>query len=84
MEQAQGPRDTARERSAMIKVRTFTTPIKIFATVRELQDLDTQVTAFLSDEKADEVFSVSDTTTAGENGETIGLIRTVAYSVAGA
>ena len=68
----------------MIKVRTFSTPIKIFATVRELQELDAQVTAFLRDERADKVFSVSDTTTAGENGETIGLIRTVAYRVADA
>ena len=66
----------------MIKVKTFTTPIKIFATVRELQDLDEQVSAYLNDEGADAVFSVSDTTTAGDNGETIGLIRTVAYSVA--
>ena len=68
----------------MIKVRTFMTPIKIFATSRELQDLDAQVTAFLNDEKADKVYSVSDSTTAGENGETIGLIRAVAYRVAGA
>lgn len=66
----------------MIKVRTFMTPIRIFATARELQDLDAQVTAFLSHEKADKVFSVSDATTAGEHGETIGLIRTVAYRVA--
>ena len=68
----------------MIKIRTFTTPIKIFATVRELQELDLQVTTFLREEKAEKVFSVSDTTTAGENGETIGLIRTVAYRVADA
>lgn len=63
----------------MIKVKTFATPIKIFATIRELQDLDTQVNAFLSGEGATEVFSVSDSTTAGENGETIGLVRAVAY-----
>ena len=65
----------------MIKVRTFATPIKIFATVRELQELDAQVTTFLRDEGADKVYSVSDSTTAGENGETIGLIRAVAYRV---
>ena len=65
----------------MIKVKTFTTPIKIFATQRELQELDDQVSTFLNDERADTVFSVSDATTAGENGETIGLIRTVAYTV---
>jgi hypothetical protein len=66
----------------MIKVKTFSTPIKIFAAVRELQDLDEQVTAYLNDEGADAVFSVSDAVTAGENGQTIGLIRTVAYNVA--
>ncbi len=65
----------------MIKVRTFATPIRIFETVRELEALDSQVTAFLNDEGADKVFSVSDSTTVGENGETIGLIRSVAYRV---
>ena len=65
----------------MIKVRTFTTPIKIFATQRELQELDDHVSAFLDEENAVEVYSVSDATTAGENGATIGLIRTVAYKV---
>lgn len=65
----------------MIKVKTFMTPIKIFATVRELTELDAQVTAFLESEKAAEVFSVSDAATAGEHGETIGLIRTVCYRV---
>ena len=63
----------------MVKVKTFMTPIKIFATVRELQDLDAKVEEFLNTEKAEEVYSVSDTTTAGERGETIGLIRTVCY-----
>lgn len=65
----------------MIKVKTFATPIKIFATVRELHDLDEQVTAFLNEEKAEQVYSVSDATTAGDSGETIGLIRSVAYRV---
>jgi hypothetical protein len=65
----------------MIKVRTFTTPIKIFATQRELQELDDQVSAFLNEESATKVYSVGDATTAGESGETIGLIRTVAYEV---
>ena len=64
----------------MIKVKTFTTSIQMFATVRELQDLDERVTAFLNDENVDAVYSVSDATTVGEKGETIGLIRTVAYS----
>ena len=65
----------------MIRVRTFATPIKIFATMRELHDLDAQVAAFLQEEGADKVFSMSDSTTVGEPGETIGLIRAVAYRV---
>ena len=65
----------------MIRVKTFATPIKIFATMRELNDLDAQVAAFLQDEGADEVFSMSDCTTVGDNSETIGLIRAVAYRV---
>jgi len=63
----------------MIKVKTFATPIKIFATMRELHDLDAQVETFLREEGADKVFSMSDATTVGENGETIGLVRSVAY-----
>jgi hypothetical protein len=74
------PAETA-EGSVMIKVKTFTTPIKIFATQRELQELDDHVSAFLNEENTAKVYSVSDTATAGENGETIGLIRTVAYKV---
>ena len=66
----------------MIKVKTFATPIQIFATVKELEELDERVTRFLNDEDAGTVFSVSDTTTTGDKGETIGLIRTVAYSTA--
>jgi hypothetical protein len=65
----------------MIKVRTFATPIKIFAAMREMNELDAQVTDFLAEEGADKVFSMSDCTTAGENGETIGLVRAVAYRV---
>ena len=65
----------------MIKVKSFATPIKIFATMRELHDLDAQVADFLNEEGADRVFSMSDSTTVGEHGETIGLIRAVAYRV---
>lgn len=67
----------------MIKVRTFSTPIRIFETVRELEELDTRVTRFLAEEQAHRVFSVCDTTTSGDQGETIGLVRTVAYEVDG-
>jgi hypothetical protein len=65
----------------MIKVKSFTTPIKIFATARELEELDATVTEFLDKEAATYVFAVTDATTSGANGETIGLIRTVAYEI---
>jgi hypothetical protein len=65
----------------MIKVKTFATPIKIFATMRELHDLDAEVQKHLEAERADTVFSMTDTTTVGDNGETIGLVRAVAYHV---
>src|SRR5450756_2344655 len=47
----------AAEGNIMIKVRTFTTPIKIFATQRELQELDDHVSAFLNEESATMVYS---------------------------
>jgi hypothetical protein len=77
MQQAQAPP----ERSTMIKVKTFATPIKIFAAARELSELDAQTAAFLAEEKVTEVYAMSDTTTAGDNGETIGLIRSIVYGV---
>ncbi len=67
----------------MIKVKTFATPMKIFATARELQELDDQVTSFLNAEGAVAVIGVSDAVTAGENGETIGLVRVVTYQTEG-
>jgi hypothetical protein len=66
-------------RTTMIKVKTFATPIKIFATIRELEELDRAVTGFLVKEKASTVLALSDATTTGENGETIGLIRSIVY-----
>jgi hypothetical protein len=67
--------------AAMIRVKTFATPIKIFATMRELHDLDAEVQRALQDEGADKVFSMTDTTTVGDDGATIGLMRAVAYRV---
>lgn len=63
----------------MVKVKTFTTPLKIFHTHQELDDLDAQVNGFLEEGGISQVISVSDTTTTGESGETIGLIRVVTY-----
>ncbi len=63
----------------MVKVKTFTTPLKIFHTHQELDELDAQVNGFLEDGGIGQVVSVSDTSTTGEKGETVGLIRVVTY-----
>jgi hypothetical protein len=62
----------------MVKVKTFTSEIKIFHTVRELEQLDKKVNQFLEDQKA-RVISVSDACTTDDTGATIGIIRIVAY-----
>lgn len=63
----------------MISVKTFTTEIKPFYTMRELEDLDEQVNRFLADKGIKKVLSVSDACTTDDSGATIGLIRVVAY-----
>jgi hypothetical protein len=63
----------------MIKVRTFTSPLKVFHVKEALDDLDQTVTRFLEKENARQVFSVSDATTTDDTGATIGIIRVVAY-----
>lgn len=63
----------------MIKVKTFTSEIKIFNTRKELEQIDEQVARFISEQGIKNVISVSDTTTTDNTGATIGLIRVVAY-----
>lgn len=63
----------------MVKVKTFTSEIKIFQTVRQLRDLDERVNSFISENNVGRVISVSDTCTTDDTGATIGIIRTVAY-----
>jgi hypothetical protein len=63
----------------MINVKTFTTEMKIFHSVREMKDLDDQVNKFIEENDVKAVVSVSDTCTTDQSGSTIGLIRVVAY-----
>lgn len=63
----------------MVKVRTFTSPIKIFQAKEELDNLDEMVNQFLLENNVDRVVSVCDTCTSDDSGCTIGIIRTVAY-----
>ncbi len=61
------------------RVKTFTTEIKIFQTIKELEILDDKVNRFITDNKVKKVVSVNDTTTTDNTGATIGLIRVLTY-----
>jgi hypothetical protein len=62
-----------------IKVKTFTTEMKIFQTMKELETLDEKVNRFMVQNKVKKLVSVSDTTTTDDTGATIGLVRVLAY-----
>jgi hypothetical protein len=61
------------------KVKTFTTELKIFQTIKELRVLDDKVNRFIVDNKVKKVVSVNDATTTDNTGTTIGLIRVLTY-----
>ena len=63
----------------MIRVKTFTSPLKVFHAHEEIEDLDSQVNRFLEDNGIEKVVSVCDTCTSDDSGATIGIIRVVAY-----
>ena len=63
----------------MVKVKTFATELKIFHTMKELQELDEKVNQFINDNNINTIVSVSDTCTTDDKGATIGLIRVLAY-----
>lgn len=62
----------------MMKVKTFTNEIRVLHAMKELEELDAQVNAFLAGNNVEKVVSVSDSCTSGD-GNTIGIIRVVAY-----
>lgn len=61
------------------KVKTFGMEIKPLKTMQELQELDAVVNRFVADNNVKRVISVSDSSTTDDKGETIGLVRVVAY-----
>lgn len=63
------------------RVKTFTTALGAMQTMKSLESLDAQVNTFIQDKKVKKVISVSDTCTSGD-GETIGIIRVLAYETA--
>ncbi|MBT8373121.1 MAG: hypothetical protein HKO68_03395 [Desulfobacterales bacterium] len=62
----------------MMKVKTFASPLKIFQTRKELEDLDAMVNKFIEENRVQKIFSVSDACTSDDSG-TIGVIRVLAY-----
>jgi len=62
-----------------IKVKSFGMEIRPLKTMRELEMLDEKVNAFIAATCIKRVISVSDTATTDDKGETIGLVRLVAY-----
>jgi hypothetical protein len=63
----------------MIKVKSFTSQLKIFHARHELDELDKEVSDFIASKGIRKVISISDASTTGDTGETIGLIRVLTY-----
>lgn len=63
----------------MIRVKTFSSQLKIFHTRNELLELDEAVNDFVASKGIRKVISVSDSVTTGTGGEAIGIIRVIAY-----
>lgn len=63
----------------MIRVKTFTSQLRVFHTMNELAQLDKAVNDYLTSHGVKTLISVSDTSTSGTQGELIGIIRVVAY-----
>lgn len=63
----------------MIKVKSFTSQLKIFHAKKELDELDKEVSEFIASNGITKVISISDASTTGDKGETIGLIRVLTY-----
>jgi hypothetical protein len=67
------------EVKGMVKVKTFTTELKIFQTIKELTELDEKVNQFLVNHGIEDVISISDCATTDNSGMTMGLIRALTY-----
>jgi hypothetical protein len=63
----------------MVKVKSFTSELKVFHAATELAGLDEQVNKFMEENGVTKVLSVSDACTTDNTGATIGIIRVVAY-----
>jgi hypothetical protein len=62
----------------VVKVKTFTSSLKIFQAGKQISELDATVNEFIEKNGVQKVISVSDACTSDDAG-TIGLIRVLAY-----
>ena len=62
-----------------IKIKSFGMEIRPLKTMQELNQLDDMVNQFIAANGINKVISVSDSSTTDDKGETIGLVRVIAY-----
>jgi hypothetical protein len=63
----------------VIKVKSFGMEIRPLKTMQELKALDDTVNSFIAANGIRKIVSVSDSSTTDDKGETIGLVRVIAY-----
>ncbi len=62
-----------------VKVKSFGMEIRPLKTMQELKQLDDAVNGFIAANGIKKVISVADSATTDDKGETIGLVRVIAY-----
>ncbi len=62
-----------------VKVKSFGMEIRPLKTMQELKQLDDAVNGFIAANGIKKVISVADSSTTDDKGETIGLVRVIAY-----
>ena len=62
-----------------VRVKTFGMEIRPMKTMQELKRLDDVVNEFIAGNGVKKLISVSDSSTTDDKGETIGLVRVIAY-----
>jgi hypothetical protein len=64
-----------------IKVKSFGMELRPLKAMQELKALDDAVNSFIAANGITRVFSVSDSPTTDDKGETIGLVRVITYDL---
>jgi len=69
------------EKKTIMKIKTFSIPLKIFHVKDELEELDSMVNRFIEENSVKRIISVNDACTTDDTGATIGIIRVLAYDL---